>query len=402
LDKLNNAFTNGEYGKIEDNLKICMSNPKERFLDGRDTAYLPPEDAFCLIDAVELLSQDEEAFFYPYHNDFKYKRIGVGSKAKGDYPKFEPEDNVKCEFSSLVWNKTKLNLSVRATIKGKIKLKGDPSKMGFGEYFPTHIFRNYSIVKDGFLHTYHIPVTLSKPSYDKLGSEGVIWSNTPWEASRIYVLELGNIPVMNRATANGKTSATELCSKSFRELELQGQLKVLNDVYKDLSGNKDSFVDVFSGLTEEQAAFLQKNGISKNGFSPDVKKSEPVDFYFAKEFSVKVKGFSALPSVASVTKKIADEKKLRPVDELIQLGINLYESSGLTDMSNKVKVAWLSDKLTSLKKELLSVRTDIQRTKFAIILGKKWFDEFESREDNSLEVDGRTYNIIVEEKKVNI
>ena len=402
LGKLNNAFTNSEYGAVEEKLRVCMSNPKERFEDGRDTNYLPPEDAFCLIDAVELLSSDSEAFFFPYHEDFKYKRIGVGSKSKGDYPKFVPNDNTKCEFSSLVWNKTRLNLSVRATINGTIKLKDDPSKFGFGESFPTHIFRNYSIVKDGFTHTYNIPMSLSKESYEKLGKEGVIWSNSPWEKDRVYNIELGNVPVMNRAIAKGKTSAQDLCVKTFKELELQGKLKVLNGIYKELTSNKDSFVDVFSGLTEDQVAYLEENGVTKNGFSPALEKSEPVDFYFAKDFSVKVKGFSALPSVNAVSKKIAGNKKLTQVDSLIQAGLDLYGGSGMVAQGDKVKVAWLSDEIAKMKSEMLTIRTDIQRTKFAIVVGKKWFDEFESREDNSIVVDGRTYNIVVEEKKVNI
>ena len=401
VDTLFNAFTNSEHGEAEEALKKAIHTPKERIQAEYNTSYLPPADAFCLLDVIELLLKDEEAHFYPYHEDFKYKKISRGTQTKGDFPKFTAEKNPKCDLSTLAWHKSKLNLSVKARIQGTIDLGDEAEKLGFAKNYPTYVFRNYAIVKDGFLNTPWLPVTLSKETYEKLSDKGVIWHNGAWESDRIYVLELNKIPVMNRAIADGKTSATDLSKKVFEEIELQAKLKVLNDAKKSLEEKTDYVDSTFAGLNDEQIEFLKDKGIGKNGFSPAMESQEPVDFYYAKDFAIKVKSFSSLPSVTDTRKRIASGK-LRPADEVMKLGIDLYDNSPVADQSDKIKLAWVEEKVKELKTQLLDVRFDIQRTKFAIILGKKWFDEFESRDDSTLELDGKTFTIAVEEKKVTI
>jgi len=86
----------------------------------------------------------------------------------------------------------------------------------------------------------------------------------------------------------------------------------------------------------------------------------------------------------------------------MKLGIDLYDNSPVADQSDKIKLTWVEEKVKELKTQLLDVRFDIQRTKFSIILGKRWFDEFDSRDDSTLELDGKTFTITVEEKKVTI
>jgi len=401
VDTLNNAFTNAEHGEAEEALRKAIHTPKSRILAAYDTSYLPPADTFCLLDVIEMLLKDEDACFYPYHEDFKYKKISRGTKTKGEFPKFVAEKNPKCDLSTLAWHKTKLNLSVKARIQGTIDLGDEAEKLGFAKNYPTYVFRNYAIVKDGFLNTPWLPVTLSKNTYEILSEKGVIWHNGDWEKDRIYVLELNKVPVMNRAIAEGKTSATDLSKKVFEEIKLQAQIKVLNDAKKSLEEKTDYVDSTFAGLSEDQINFLKEKGIGKNGFSPDVEKEDPVDFYYAKDFAIKVKSFSSLPSINDTKKRIASGK-LRPADEVMKLGIDLYDNSPVADQSDKIKLAWVEEKVKELKNQLLDVRFDIQRTKFAIILGKKWFDEFDSRNDSTLEVDGKTFTIAVEEKQVTI
>lgn len=401
IDTLNNAFTNTEHGKAEELLKQAIHTPQSRILSGYSTTHLPSSDAFCLLDVIDILLKDNEAYFYPYHEDFRYTKISRGSKNKEDAPKFTAEKNPKCELSTLAWHKSKLNLSVKALIKGTIDLGEEAEKHGFSKNYPTHIFRNYTIVKDGFINTPWLPVSLSKESYEKLSEKGVIWSNSPWEKDRIYVLELNKVPVMNRSIAKGKTSAVSLCKKVFEEIKIQAQLKVLNDVRKELEEKTDYVDAAFAGLSDSQLEFLTSKGITKNGFSPEVEKEEPTDFYYAKDFEVKVKSFSSLPSVKEVKTRIASGK-LRPSDEIMKIGIDLYENSPVSKQSDKIKLVWVDEKIKELKDNLFGIRSDIQRTKFAIILGKKWFDEFESRDASVIEVDGNTFTIVVEESKVTI
>ena len=401
IDALNNAFTNSEHGKVEEALKEAIHTPTLRMCSGYDKNYLPQANAFCLLDVLEILIKDDEACFYPYHEDFKYKKISRGTKAKDDFPKFIADKNPRCALSSLTWHKSKLNLSIKAKINGVITLTDNPEKYGFNSSYPTYIYRNYAIVKDGFLNTPWLPVSLSENSYKILSEKNVIWTNSPWEKDRIYVLELNKIPVMNRAIAEGKTSAIDLAKKVFEEIKLQAQLKVLKDVKSSLEKQTDFVDKTFMGLNEDQIKYLQSKGITKNGFSPDVEKEDPIDFYFAKDFNIKVKSFSSLPSVKEARTRIASGK-LRPSDEVMKLGIDLYDNSPVANQSDKIKLAWVEEKVKELNSQLLSTRFDIQRTKFAILMGKKWFKEFESREDSTLEVDGKIYTIEVQETKVTI
>ena len=63
-------------------------------------------------------------------------------------------------------------------------------------------------------------------------------------------------------------------------------------------------------------------------------------------------------------------------------------------------MAWFDNTISKLNKQLLDIRKDLQETKFAIILGKKWFEEFDSRESNILEIDGKMFTIGLREVKV--
>jgi hypothetical protein len=400
IDSVNNAFTNTEYGRAEGKIQEAMANPKRRFIQGIDRSYLPKSDAFCVLDALKALMQDEQSHFYPYHPDFEYKRIGSGSKVKAGYPEFAPDRNVKCALNKLSWNKTKLNLSVLAQIKGHVELQGDYRKQGFTNPYPTYVWRNYALVKDGFLNVDRLPVTLSRTTFDLLYGQGVIEDYVRYgDGGSPVVLHLDRIPIINRQIAEGKTSARTLCQKAHRELELEAQLKALNYLRNEIDPDGKSKLGRGS-LTSDQELYLESQGIGRNGFSPPVEKVEATDFYMAKEFEIKMKGLSSLPSVKDVLEKNKKGGKLTPGMLLVKSGLDLFDQNLSKTASDTVRIAFLDDEISKLKRELILVRSDIQETKFAIILGKKWFDEFPSREKSTLTLNGIEYTLSVDETKV--
>lgn len=402
IDMLTNAFTNKEHGMAEESLREALVDISLRYTKGYNPNYLPDAHAFCLLDALELLMKDEEAVFYPYHPKFKYTSIGLASKPKGVVPKFQADSLTKCAFSNLTWNDSKLNLSVLARINGTIGLIGDAGKFGFSQTYPTFIFRNYAIVKDGFLNMDIIPVSLSKETFDSLKEHCIIEDLENYKEDQIYDLNLKAIPVINRAISEGATSATELSRKVFEELQYKAQLKVLNEFKKDLNKKEGIVDDIFKGMSEDQIEFLQINCITKNGFSPETEKVAPIDYYMVKEFDIKVKGFSSLPKVADVQTKLASGKALRSVDTLLKSGIDIIESSPVKGLDNIVVLAWLDGETRKIKKKMLKTRFDIQKKKFSVVLAKKWFTEFSSRENCELIVDNNTFTFVLSETKVNI
>ena len=147
--------------------------------------------------------EDGEANFYPYDSAFEYKRIGVPSKVKPGYAKFEAEKGARAPLNSLTWNSSKLNLSVLAKIQGTVELKDGHQKFGLVKNYPTFIFRNYTLVKDGFLNVQKLPVSVSEQTFAVLQAQNVIDIRASWAKDKVVLLHLDRIPVINRAIANG-------------------------------------------------------------------------------------------------------------------------------------------------------------------------------------------------------
>lgn len=390
IDSVNNAFTLAEYGKTENKIKRAVTHPTYgRFTEGRDTNYLPAKDAFCVLDVMDILLADEESYFLPYHKDFKYRRIGPSAKPKNEYPKFHPDLESQCAFSSLVWNKTKLNLSILAKIKGSVEFKEGYAEQGFQKNFPSFVYRNYALVKDGFLNVNKIPVKLSASTKRILDEKGLLEGG---------LLCLDKLPVINRTIAEGKTSAKEMCKTAYQEIKLQADLKALKFKREEIEPKKDSLKNDF--FTDEQINFLATKGIGKNGFSPEMEKPEVKDFYHAKEFQIKIKGLSSLPSITAVREKVTNGKKLTASATLVQEGLGLF--THYQSKPKKVQLSEIDSMIEERQKKLFGLRQSLQRTKFAILLASKWFDEFDTREDCKLEVDGNQFTFGVREVKVNI
>lgn len=397
IDSINSAWTNAEYGAAEGAIRLAVFDPSKRFTKGRKHGYVPDPNAFCLLNALEELMNDKDAKFYPYHKDFHYKRIGVPAKPVEGFPKFQAEENPSCALNTLKWHGSRLNLSVLARITGSVELNGEPEKHDLAKVYPTWIYRNYALVKDGNLNVSDLPVSLSEATFKTLQRANMIEESAVWSAGAIYLVHLRAVPIISRQIATGRTSAKLLAKYVWTELQLEGKLKALNAILDRLDPNKESLRA--ATLTAEQEEFLKANGIGRNGFAPPVEKAESEDFYLAKEFEIKVKGFSSFPKVSEVEEKVAAGKKMTPAGELVQAGLKLF-----ADECPKGAVAeqlkWLIAKIAELKKELGEVRKHLQETKFAVILAKRWFDEFKSRNDNSLTEGGIQYTFDLSESKV--
>ena len=406
IDLVTNSYTNAEYGVAEETIKEAMLDTKKRYLDGKVKNYVPPVDAFCLLDLIDILSSDKEAYFYPRHEGFVYKRIGKQAIQDEKYPKFEANKDTKTSFSDVVWNETKLNLSIRALIRGAIDLPEEGRKYGLVNPYPTYQYRNYTFVKDGILNMTKVPVTVSEDTFHMLLSKNVIAATCPtdisdkhlWHNDRIYFLQLNAIPVVNRKIAEGKTSATELCKLVLQEQKLKATLKALKYFRNRDFPEKEITAETARTFIERQQTFLENIGINtKTGaFEPIVTEAEATDFYMAKEFAIKIKGLSSLPKVEVVTAKLNENKKLTTSDMLVSAGVMLYQSQ------NKPNLDWFVTKINEINTEMKTIRRKIQEIKFAVLLCKKWFIEFTNREENQLVVNEFEFTFALTEKKISI
>lgn len=394
VDSVSNAFTNEEYGKAEKRISECIKSQNKRFLKGRDVNYLPAKDSFCVLDFVDLLCNDENAYFYPRHEGFKYNKISVSTVPKDGYPEFVADKNNKCNFSTIVWNNSKLNLSVLMKLNGTVKLKKDYKKYGFdSNIFKTFVWRNYTLVKDGFLNVDTLPISVSEETFKKLQKEGLINVDEKY-SDRVLVIDLTKIPVMNRAIAEGNTSAKTLFNLSFESLKQKAALKVYKYFKNVLLPEK--FASEFDGYGNDQVNYLAEMGVTDKGYSPPTDKIESTDYYYSKEFKIIIKKFSSLPKVADVLNKMKNKKSLTVSDNLFIEPLVTYNSI------KKDQINWLDKMIKDLTKKNRLIDSKIQRIKFSIILGNQWFDEFDNRDDCQMEIDGVEFGIKLDSKKVEI
>lgn len=403
VDGLNNAFQVEEYGQIEEKIGTAILDISNRFVKGRDPNYLPPPDAFCVFDMLSTLIDDEDAAFFPYHEKFQYERIGVATVSKDGYPKFSPDKQSKCPFNTVTWHECRLNLSVQTKVNGSVTLNAvngkAPSVLGFSNPYPTFVFRNFSFVKDGHVHIKKFYLTTSEQTYKAFKNKGIVTDDS-FKADGVYAVDVSNLPVINRKIAEGKTSATELAKMTLAEQKLKAQIKSLKWLKDDVLGE---IVEKPASMTEEQAEFLQANGIQTDRgglFQPPTDREEAKDFYMAKTFDIKLSGIATLPPVKKVMEKIAADKSRTPVEALMEEGINAWNKvkSGMKD--KKASQTWFTSTLQEKQKKLKEVRQTRQKYVFSILLAKKWFDEWNSRENCVLDVEGIKCSFELGEEKV--
>lgn len=404
IDELINAYTPSEYGRAERRILEAILGSACRFKRGKKTNYVPPADAYCLLDLLDELGEDAQARFYPYNDGFKYQRIGVKAEAADpNAPKFYANPEAGLTVDSLVWNSSMLNLSVSGRIPGKIKLVGNAKKHGFSSNYPTWVHRTYTLVRDGFLNVKALPMSMSEKTFDSLQDRGILDAGEFYlDENTVHLVHLDRIPVINRKMAEGRTSAKDLAASVEKEYRLKGMLKALKWYAQQERGDKEDKVGVFASFTEDQIQFLESNYITKNGYAPKTEKADPTDFYLAKSFDIKVKGLSSFPKVADVEKKLASGKPLTKSENFVYAGIQHYEKSGMSRQPPAVRLAWLDAEVARLQKEQRAVSRAIQETKFAILLAKAWFSEFPSRDNCVLDQNGLSMTFAVEEVRIDI
>lgn len=408
VDDITNSFTIDEYGRVEGNIEKAIASTKERFKSGKDTNYLPPVDAFCVFDVLGKLMEDDDASFYPYHKGFVYNKVSKPTAVNDDYAKFVAEDNVACVMDDLVWHESRLNLSVRSIIHGTIDLKDKEgvtaSSVGLTDNYPVFVYRNYTFIKDGIVNVKKFYVSTSAETKQYFVDKGIVIDDgDDFDCDGVYGLDISSLPAINRAMAEGNTSAKAMCTLLKRENEITGELKALKNFLKVEFDNASSYETKL--ISEQQKAFLEANGVDvdKGGvYSPKVDAVESTDMYVAKKFEIKIKGLSSLPSVNAVMKKITEGKKRTLSESVVEVGITKYDAFKASNDDEDMRKLWLNKEIAKLKAELKGIRPNVQKSKFAIILGKKWFDEFENRSDNVIEVDGWQYTFALGEETVAI
>jgi len=401
-DMLGSAITLDEFGRAEAAIMAAF-RPENRFMKGRRIGCAPDPNAPDLLDVLDILAADPEARFYPFHDDFEYRRIGRKSKVKEGYPEFVREErNPGVPFTDLVWNQDRMNLSVRASFNGQVPLQvaTEDGKtyegVGFSPWWPTTTFRNYTLVANGYPNMDSLPVTCGPVTWAVLDKMGVLSiAERPY-----FTLHLDRVPVLSRGKRGDLMSDVVLGEMAVKSQFLAGKLKGLRTILKEIDPD-DALRK--TPLTPDQEAVLKANGISWNGtFSPPTEQEEATDVLPMREFQVKIAGMASLPSLNHVRKKIEAGKKLTTREGLVYEGLIDFDHN-VENAPLKEQVNWLKteiDRLEGIKKALDDA---VQQQKFVMAMTKAWFPG-KSRAETTTTVpyDGENYTVNWDLRQVDV
>lgn len=389
VDSFSSCFSKEDYVFFQDAAMKCAVDASARYASGYDAAAVPKEDAYTVLEMLSDLSSSDENLFYPHHEAFSYERIGAATLQKDRSVRFEYADKGRgYPVNGIVWNEDRPNVSVRVRMEGFAVLPEDRAAI-LPEKVESFVYRNYTIVRDGIVHTRRLPVSLTEATFAKLQANGLLKGET-WAAGKVMVLDYPRLPVINRLMVKGATAAATF-EKVMQLQLLKGTQKVLND-FRDRFIPKESkkFLVLYG---QEATDYLATLGVTDyNGFNPPSETVKSGDFYMAKELKIAVKGLSSLAKVADVDAAMAAGKKLKASEFVLTPALQKVKDfmaspfyTGAADPAALIG-AWIESESKAVTKATRELMQELAQCKFAIVVGHTWFKDMASLDDNSLDI----------------
>lgn len=383
------AFSKEDYSRFQAEVLAAAADTAKRYVAGYDPAAVPKEDAYTVLEMLSDLTASEENLFYPYHSAFAYERIGAAREANDEEVRFTVGDKSKgYRINGLVWSEDRPNVSIRVMVDGSVKLPASrPASVP--ETVESFIYRAYTIIKDGIVHTRKLPVSLAEATFAKLQANGLLAGET-WAAGKVFVLEFPKLPVINRKMVKG-TTAKDTFQAVVDLAFLKGAQKVFND-WRNRIAPKESkkFLALYG---EAGTEYLKSVGVTDyNGFNPPSKTVKSGDFYMAKELTISVKGLSSLPKVLDVENAIDAKKKLK-INEFVMVDaikrLDDFMSSAMFTSAadgNALLATWLEGEQKAIVAKTRELMEKLAQRKFSVVVGHIWFSDLPSMDDNTLDI----------------
>jgi hypothetical protein len=442
IEQFSTCFGKQKYSEFMDAAKAAAFDPSLRYTKGYDPTKVPAEDAYTILDLLKLLASDDDNHVLMDHPDFKYSKIGRGrldadevltadeqakvdeintkistTKKASDLKKLQDElaailasKKGALKFvttpapdgysiSNLVYNENRPNISLGFKKYGTVDLSDripdGPEYAKIPKVFPTFVFRNYAIIKDGLVNIEVLPVRVTKATAAKL-SEVLPPEAKPTNISMsgdfvTGVINLRALPVINRRMVSS-VSAKELFERQFELIQTKAAQKVYKEYLESRFPKKASEKDE-AAYGEVAAKWLLEQGFGYNGYAPPhTTQAESTDVYMGKQLDVTVPGYKSLPKVADVRDRVASKKKQTTPGALMAPYVEEVEkylaSEDYTKAVNKdiAFKAWIEAKAKGSVQKARLLMYLMACTKFSVIVGQVWFKEFSSLDETTMTV----------------
>jgi hypothetical protein len=424
IRQFSNCFGKQSYSAFQDAVAAAATDEALRWADGYDPALVPPDDAFTVLDLLAELLADEGNLLHVSHPAFDYRRIGrrtedatdrltreerdeitsltVSAKSAKDLARVQErmaeiaaskpravrfdanEADAGVPISSLTLNESRPNVSVLIRKEGTVDVSGNA--VGLPDRVPTHIFRNFAIVRDGILNVKRLPVSLTHATHGVLAAQGIV--SGPWAPGEVSVIDLQALPIVNRRMVS-KVSARDCFRLEYDLARAKAAQKVFKH-FEDRHFPKERAANLKATYGEAAAEWLKSVGVTDGGFSPNVVQAEATDVYVGRELKITLKGMASLPKVDDVSAKLDNGKKLTAGEALLApfvaecrafVASDVY--AGAADPRGLLRT-WIADKAAFWKRRTRELNRLLSEIKFSIVVGQVWFPEFASLDEGTL------------------
>ena len=422
VESFSGCFGKQRYSAFMDAAKGATFDTNLRYIKGYDPTKVPDDDAFTVLELLEILSSDNGNNLLLDHPEFKYNKISRAridantnltdeeqeeiatltaqllteknaAKVKDITAKIAAVtankkaplkfvaakgDGKGYPITSLTYNEERPNISVMVRIPGTVDLTDrlTPAFCNVPAKFETFIYRNFAIVKDGLVNVAKLPVRVTEATAAKLVAKGFSVQDG------VAVLDLSELPVINRNMVKA-CSANALFTQAWELLNAQARAKVINDYKKARSPRTSKGFEELYGA--DAAAWLKELGFTDySGFNPKQVQADATDFYMGKELKVSLKGYSSLPSMNELKKQAAKGKYngpgalMAPVVAEVEAFIAAYPDDAVIS-------AWLDSEAAKATKETRGLIAEIAKVAFITIVGQVWV--FPTLDEDTLTLD---------------
>jgi len=446
IEQFANCFGKQKYSEFTEAAKGATFNAALRLVKGYDPNKIPPDDAFTVLDLLKVLSSDDGNRVLLDSKDFKYSKMSRGRVDADTQLTAEEQEEISkltvemgktkdakkmatlaakiaavtankpaplkfvadqqpngYPISTLGYNEDRPNINFLVRKTGTVDLSGRSAPSKVPASFPTFIFRNYNVIKDGLVGLDRLPVRLTAGTIRALKAAGMPIEaiqnpeGETLEETRTRVKKAGDdrevnvvfdikaLPIINRKMVK-EVSAKTLFETEWSLAKARASQKVYSAYLKDLAPKESKgFIEQYG---QEAADWLKEQGFTDySGFAPKSVQAESTDVYMGKVLAVKLKGYSTIPSLAEAKKKIAAGKP-NPPTLLMKPSIDEAEAQITKTGSDKAALAtWFEAKKKEATTRVRELIYTMAQIKFGVVVGQTWPVEFKSLDENSLDLD---------------